>query len=106
MKHMKMNLPLILIALTVILIPSIASVSSSQSNDTLSDDALAITHYPMILFLLGVGISPITKLDQMMTLTKKPTTRTGWKHLIFANPVIQIYQRKVRDSKQTINDLS
>lgn len=39
MKHMKMNLPLILIALTVILIPSIASVSSSQSNDTLSDEA-------------------------------------------------------------------
>jgi hypothetical protein len=38
MKHMKMSLPLILIALTVILIPSIASVSSSQSNDTLSDD--------------------------------------------------------------------
>lgn len=37
MKHMKMNLPLILIALTVFLIPSIASVSS-QSNDTLSDD--------------------------------------------------------------------
>jgi hypothetical protein len=34
-----MNLPLILIALTVILIPSIASVSSSQSNDTLSDEA-------------------------------------------------------------------
>ena len=39
MNHMKMNLPLILIALTVILIPSIASVSSSQSNDTLSDEA-------------------------------------------------------------------
>ena len=40
MKHMKMNLPLILIALTVILIPSIASVSS-QSNDTLSGDTSA-----------------------------------------------------------------
>jgi hypothetical protein len=39
MKHMKMNLPLILIALTVILIPSIASVSSSPTNDTLSDEA-------------------------------------------------------------------
>ncbi len=39
MKHMKMNFPIILIALTVILIPSIASVSSSQSNDTLSDEA-------------------------------------------------------------------
>lgn len=38
MKHMKLNLPLILIALTIILIPSIVSVSSSQSNDTLSDD--------------------------------------------------------------------
>ena len=37
MKHMKLNLPLILIALTIILIPSIVSVSS-QSNDTLSDD--------------------------------------------------------------------
>ena len=38
MKNMKMNLPLILIALTVILISSIASVYS-QSNDTLSDEA-------------------------------------------------------------------
>ena len=38
MKHMKMNLSLILIAFIVILIPSFASVSSSQSNDTLSDD--------------------------------------------------------------------
>ena len=39
MKNMKMNLPLILIALTVILISSIASVYSSPSNDTLSDEA-------------------------------------------------------------------
>jgi len=33
-----MNLFLILIALTLILVPSFALISSSQSNDTLSDD--------------------------------------------------------------------
>jgi uncharacterized membrane protein YdfJ with MMPL/SSD domain len=33
-----MNLFIILIALTLILVPSFALISSSQSNDTLSDD--------------------------------------------------------------------
>ncbi|RPJ25867.1 MAG: hypothetical protein EHM25_12775 [Nitrosopumilales archaeon] len=34
-----MNLFIILVALTVILVPSFALISSSQTNDTLSDDA-------------------------------------------------------------------
>jgi hypothetical protein len=38
MKYVKMNLFIILIALTLILVPSFALISSSQSNDTLSDD--------------------------------------------------------------------
>lgn len=38
MKYVKMNLFIILIALTLILVPSLALISSSQSNDTLSDD--------------------------------------------------------------------
>ena len=33
-----MNLFIILVALTLILVPSFALISSSQSNDTLSDD--------------------------------------------------------------------
>jgi uncharacterized membrane protein YdfJ with MMPL/SSD domain len=37
MKYVKMNLFIILIALTLILVPSFALISSSQSNDTLSD---------------------------------------------------------------------
>jgi hypothetical protein len=41
MKYMKMNLFIILIALTFILVPSFAVISSSQSNDTLSDDTLS-----------------------------------------------------------------
>jgi hypothetical protein len=36
-----MNLFIILIALTLILVPSFALISSSQSNDTLSDDTLS-----------------------------------------------------------------
>jgi uncharacterized membrane protein YdfJ with MMPL/SSD domain len=40
MKYLKMNLFIILVALTVILIPSFALISSSQTNDTLSDDTL------------------------------------------------------------------
>jgi uncharacterized protein YpmS len=39
MKYLKMNLFIILVALTVILVPSFALISSSQTNDTLSDDA-------------------------------------------------------------------
>ncbi len=38
MKFVKMNLFIILITLTFILVPSFALISSSQSNDTLSDD--------------------------------------------------------------------
>jgi hypothetical protein len=38
MKYVKMNLFIILIALTFILVPSFAVISSSQSNDTLSDN--------------------------------------------------------------------
>jgi uncharacterized membrane protein YdfJ with MMPL/SSD domain len=34
----RMNLFILLIALTLILVPSFALISSSQSNDTLSDD--------------------------------------------------------------------
>ena len=41
MKYLKMNLFIILVALTVILIPSFALISSSQTNDTLSDDTLS-----------------------------------------------------------------
>jgi hypothetical protein len=41
MKYVKMNLFIILIALTLILVPSFALISSSQSNDTLSDDTLS-----------------------------------------------------------------
>jgi hypothetical protein len=37
-KYVKMNLFIILIALTLILVPSFALISSSQSNNTLSDD--------------------------------------------------------------------
>jgi len=36
-----MNLFIILITLTFILVPSFALISSSQSNDTLSDDTLS-----------------------------------------------------------------
>jgi hypothetical protein len=38
MKFVKMNFFIILVALTIILVPSFALISSSQSNDTLSDD--------------------------------------------------------------------
>ena len=38
MKYVKMSLFIILITLTFILVPSFALISSSQSNDTLSDD--------------------------------------------------------------------
>jgi uncharacterized membrane protein YdfJ with MMPL/SSD domain len=38
MKYVKMNLFILLIALTLILVPSFALISSSQSNNTLSDD--------------------------------------------------------------------
>jgi uncharacterized membrane protein YdfJ with MMPL/SSD domain len=39
MKYVRLNLFIILVALTVILVPSFALISSSQStNDTLSDD--------------------------------------------------------------------
>ena len=41
MKYVKMNLFIILITLTFILVPSFALISSSQSNDTLSDDTLS-----------------------------------------------------------------
>ena len=41
MKYLKMNLFIILVALTVILIPSFALISSSQTNDTLSADTLS-----------------------------------------------------------------
>ncbi|MDP9304853.1 MAG: hypothetical protein M3O68_00730 [Thermoproteota archaeon] len=41
MKYLKMNLVIILVALTVILVPSFALISSSQTNDTLSDDTLS-----------------------------------------------------------------
>jgi uncharacterized membrane protein YdfJ with MMPL/SSD domain len=38
MKYVKLNLFIILVTLTFILVPSFALISSSQSNDTLSDD--------------------------------------------------------------------
>jgi hypothetical protein len=38
MIYVKLNLFIILITLTFILVPSFALISSSQSNDTLSDD--------------------------------------------------------------------
>jgi uncharacterized membrane protein YdfJ with MMPL/SSD domain len=41
MKYVKMNLFIIFVALTVILVPSFALISSSQTNDTLSDDTLS-----------------------------------------------------------------
>jgi len=41
MKYLKMNLFIILVALTVILVPSFALISSSQTNDTLSDDTMS-----------------------------------------------------------------
>jgi hypothetical protein len=41
MRYLKMNLFILFAALTVILVPSFALISSSQTNDTLSDDSLA-----------------------------------------------------------------
>jgi hypothetical protein len=41
MKYVKMNLFIILVALRVILVPSFALISSSQSNDTLSNETLS-----------------------------------------------------------------
>jgi len=41
MKYVKLNLFIILITLTFILVPSFALISSSQSNETLSDDTLS-----------------------------------------------------------------
>lgn len=41
MKYFKMNLFILSAALTVILVPSFALISSSQSNDTSSDDTLS-----------------------------------------------------------------
>jgi hypothetical protein len=41
LKYVKMNLFILLVALTVILVPSFALISSSQTNDTLSDDTLS-----------------------------------------------------------------
>ncbi|TLX86650.1 MAG: hypothetical protein E6K97_10710 [Thaumarchaeota archaeon] len=41
MKFVKMNEVIILITLTIILVPSFALISSSESNDTLSDDTLS-----------------------------------------------------------------
>jgi hypothetical protein len=38
MKYAKLNLFIILFALSVILVPSFALISSSQSNDTLTDE--------------------------------------------------------------------
>ena len=38
MKYAKLNLFIILCALSVILVPSFALISSSQSNDTLTDE--------------------------------------------------------------------
>ena len=38
MKYVRMNLFIILIALTLILVPSFALISSSQTNETQSDD--------------------------------------------------------------------
>jgi hypothetical protein len=38
---MKMNFFIILVTLGLILVPSFAIISSSQSNDTLSDEALS-----------------------------------------------------------------
>jgi outer membrane lipoprotein-sorting protein len=39
MKYVKMNLFIIFVALTVILVPSFALISSSQTNETSPDDA-------------------------------------------------------------------
>ena len=41
LKYVKMNLFIILVALTVVLVPSFALIFSSQTNDTLSDDTLS-----------------------------------------------------------------
>ena len=41
MKYVRMNLFIILIALTLILVPSFALISSSQTNETQSDDTLS-----------------------------------------------------------------
>jgi len=41
MKYVKMSLFIILITLTFILVPSFATISSSQFNDTLSNDTLS-----------------------------------------------------------------
>jgi hypothetical protein len=38
MRYVKLNLFILLISLTFILVPSFAVISSSQSNDTLSDN--------------------------------------------------------------------
>jgi hypothetical protein len=41
MKYVRINLFILLISLFFILVPSFAVISSSQSNDTLSDDKLS-----------------------------------------------------------------
>ena len=41
MKNLKMNFIILYAALTVILVPSFALISSSQTNDTLFDDTLS-----------------------------------------------------------------
>lgn len=41
LKYVKMSLFILLVALTLILVPSFALISTSQTNDTLSEDTLS-----------------------------------------------------------------
>jgi hypothetical protein len=53
MKFVKMNLFIILVALTIILVPSFALISSSQSNDTSSDGSLSNETFSSMSHSLG-----------------------------------------------------
>jgi hypothetical protein len=53
MKYVKMNLFIILVALGLILVPSFALISSSQSNDTSSDDTLSNETFSSLSHSLG-----------------------------------------------------
>ena len=53
MKYVKLNLFIILITLTFILVPSFALISSSQSNDTLSDDTSSNQTFSSLSHLFG-----------------------------------------------------
>jgi hypothetical protein len=53
MKYVKMNFFIILVALTIILVPSFALISSSQSNDTSSDDTLSNETFSSLSHSLG-----------------------------------------------------